>query len=67
MEKRVFHLVFMEETGEVVYANTDQFKAQRVCLQLVKKRPDLHFVLRHVDAKTIIWSSRVELREAFKF
>lgn len=60
-------MVFMEETGEVVYANTDQFKAQRVCLQLVKKRPDLHFVLRHVDAMNISWGSRVELRATFNF
>lgn len=67
MRKSIYHLVFWVETGEVVYANTDQYKAQKACLLLVSKLPDLHFKMKHVDAKEISFSDRKDMRTAFNF
>lgn len=62
----MIHLVIKDDS-EVVYANTDQFKAQHFCLLLVKKYPRLSFKMIHCPQGTLDKSFVDEIRKAFKF
>lgn len=70
MDKNIWHLVFvLNERGEkeVAYAHTDQFRAQRVCTNFIRRFPDKTFSMSHVDKFTLAWDFRTELRRIFKF
>lgn len=70
LEIQTWHLVFIHNpngTKEVVYANTDQFKAQKYTLKFIKRYPTQIFSMSHVNECTLAKSFREELRDAFKF
>ena len=69
-EIQTWHLVFVHKpngTKDVVYANTDQFKAQSMTLRFIKRFPTETFSMSHVNKHTLAISFRVLLRETFKF
>ncbi len=66
----IWHLVYVinaKGEREVAYANTDQFKAQKMCLGFMRKFPNKVFSMSHINKFELPWGARVQLRNLFKF